>query len=370
MIQTYTLPYLKIIKTILGTESKIILVTTGNDCVRQKKQVDTIEVVSIKNGIVNYFQNFLFLKSILKIEEITFLHNWCTPAGIYTLPLYKKNLHQLVLDSFEPHAEAMVENGEWKRFGIKFKLLFYIEKQLAKKAHHVIFAAQGMQDYVKEKFRINLTKYFIKPACVDLIKFSPTIERNNNLMNAFGLNEKIVAVYAGKFGGIYLDKEVFDFFEACFSHWGNSFKALILTQQNKSDVEELMLGKKMLHENIVIKSVSFSEIENYLALADFAICPVKPVPTKHYCSPIKNGEYWAMGLPVVITKNISTDSELIEKNNCGYVLKELTHSEYKNAIEKINVLLNEKNHKSKIRELAETQRNFNLAQAVYSQIYI
>ena len=53
--------------------------------------------------------------------------------------------------------------------------------------------------------------------------------------------------------------------------------------------------------------VPYNQITDYYQIADFAINPVKPVPSKRYCTSIKDGEYWGMGLPVVITKNISDD---------------------------------------------------------------
>jgi glycosyltransferase involved in cell wall biosynthesis len=106
--------------------------------------------------------------------------------------------------------------------------------------------------------------------------------------------------------------------------------------------------------------------------ADFAICPVKPVPSKKYCSPIKTGEYWACGLPVVITKNISDDSDIIESQNIGFVLKELSTKEYSTCVRYIDQLLKENDQKSlrdRIRATAESKRHFKIAQQVYNAIY-
>src|SRR5690606_18802981 len=102
-------------------------------------------------------------------------------------------------------------------------------------------------------------------------------------------------------------------------------------------------------------------IADYIGLADFAITPFVPVPSKRYGSPIKTGEYWAVGLPVIITKDISTDSDIISQNNCGYVLQDLSLEEYQKAIIKIDSLIFNKEkldiYKS-IRPLAEKYRNF------------
>ena len=84
---------------------------------------------------------------------------------------------------------------------------------------------------------------------------------------------------------------------------------------------------------IIVKCfVPHAEVPNYMGLGDFGIIPFVPVPSKRYGSPIKTGEYMAMGLPTVITKDISDDSDLIEKYQIGTVLKELTSQEYKKAV--------------------------------------
>jgi glycosyltransferase involved in cell wall biosynthesis len=108
-----------------------------------------------------------------------------------------------------------------------------------------------------------------------------------------------------------------------------------------------------------------------MAAADFGLTPVKPVKTKRYCTPIKDGEYWAMGLPVVITKDISDDSEIIKANDIGYVLHELSTAEYLLALNKINELLqgDKLNLQLKIRAVAKKYRNFDLAHSIYSTIY-
>jgi len=106
-----------------------------------------------------------------------------------------------------------------------------------------------------------------------------------------------------------------------------------------------------------------------MALGTFAICPVKPSPSKEFCAPIKNGEYWAMGLPVVIKKNISIDSKIISENNIGYVLDSTTKNEYLNAVKKIDELIKVKELKKRIRKIAVHERNFNDSRKIYESIY-
>ena len=113
------------------------------------------------------------------------------------------------------------------------------------------------------------------------------------------------------------------------------------------------------------------EIPKYLSLGDFAINPVKPVPTKKYCTSIKDGEYWATGLPIVITKNISDDSDIIRNSGYGYELQKLDSEEYRLAILAIEKLIkgNVSELRQNIRKIAEKYRNYQIAVNAYTKIY-
>ena len=106
-----------------------------------------------------------------------------------------------------------------------------------------------------------------------------------------------------------------------------------------------------------------------MGLADFAITPVKPVPTKRYCTPIKDGEYWAMGLPVVIPENISDDSGIIREQDIGAILQRFDTEAYKEAVMKIDDLLQMPGRFEKIRSVARQYRGFEIANEVYAKVY-
>jgi len=78
-----------------------------------------------------------------------------------------------------------------------------------------------------------------------------------------------------------------------------------------------------------------------------------------------------MGLPVVITKNISDDSDIIQNEAIGYVLQELTNEEYKNACKEISSIL--KNNTTEVHEnitsIAHRYRSFKIAEDIYEKIY-
>jgi hypothetical protein len=385
LVQTYTLPYVEIIRNIILQERKIIIVTAEQQQIAldekekelinrewKKKNMQLLPQPYKRFGfrkLLATVNHLLQLYRIIRKEKVEVIHAFCTPAGSLAYILCRFTGAKLIIDSYEPHAEAMVENGTWKKNGLACKLLLAMEKRQTRRAAALIATTAGMSQYALEKYGIQVKNFFVKPACVDLNKFS-SAGKDAALLKELGLENKIVCAYAGKLGGIYLKEEVFDFIKACFDHWKNDFRFLMLTNASKEEIGEEM-KRTGLPESVVIRRFVFhDEVPRYLSLGDFAINPVKQVPTKRYCTSIKDGEYWAMGLPVVISPGISDDSAIIEKERIGAVLNFQLKIEIQKAPERIDSMMRSGHwSKIKIREIAERYRSFGLAENVYKRIY-
>lgn len=378
LIQTYTLPYLNIIANHLSDDGKVFLTT-----LEKNKQPIHNNHPKIKNILIDYYPLsikglmmwirlvFKLLKTIRK-EKIDVIHCWCTPAGMIGYILSLLTRKPLIIDSFEPHAETMVENGVWKKNGLVYRLLFFFEKKLTKRAKYLIATTEGMKSYAKVNYHFYGNTIFIKPACVNLSLFSEKNIKQLDLVKKLKLQDKIVGVYAGKFGGIYLEKEIFDFLKVAENYWGDKFRALILSNHTEGEISTYATVSGINPKTILHRFIAHHEIPNYIGLGDFGITPVKPIPTKRYCTPIKDGEYWALGLPVVITKDISDDSEIIKNNKIGSVLEELNEVSYLKAIKEIDEILSNNSREEiyqKIRPIAEKYRNFEIAKKIYKEIY-
>ena len=386
LVQTYTIPYVKIIRRILPFEHKLIVVTSEQpQLALEPKELENInrlwssenmalvampyERMGIRK-IIKTIAHIYHLYRLIRAERIETIHSFCTPAGSIGYLLSKLTGAQLIIDSYEPHAESMVENGTWLRNGLPFRILFLMEKLQTKHAKYLVSASSGMIAYAKEKYCMEPANFFVKPACVDFKEFNYS-NHDGHLAEKLELKNKIVCVYAGKLGGIYLKAEIFDFLRECYNFWGERFRFLMLTNATREEVVKEMQRVGLPDKVVIQKFVMHSEVPRFLSLASFAINPVKPVPTKQYCTSIKDGEYWATGLPVVITKNISDDSEIIRLNNIGYVLAELSANEYRKAIEKINLLIQggQSELREKIRATGKQYRSFEIAEKIYTTIY-
>jgi hypothetical protein len=388
LIQTYTLPYVRIIRKNINNKSKIYLFTleqrhlkmSASEWKNEKKKLSSEGIYLLRFsyshfGISTIFRFlFLFLRLffLCVFKNIHKIHAWCTPAGAIGYILSKFTGISLIIDSYEPHAEAMVENGNWGKNDFAFKLLFYLEKKQSHHANVLIAATSGMKDYAKLKYHISPKFFFVKPACINIIDFIKDRDNNEDIKACLKIENEIVCVYAGKVGGIYLESEIFDFFKVAYDYWKGNFKVLMLTSNLPNEIYKYCEKSGLPVKNIFVKFVLHKDVSKYMSLADFAINPVKTVPSKRLCTSIKDGEYWAMGLPVVITPNISDDSEIIATNNIGSVLKSLNTEGYFDSVKEIDDLLknnNKVNLQNKIKQIALQYRSYKIAESIYSQIY-
>ena len=379
LIQTYTLPYVNIISD-KSPNSNLFLVTLEKEKKNYTAQFPETNIINFPlhyqsfglRGLFMWIKAIYKLNQLIKKEKITTIHTWCTPAGGLGYILSILTGRKLILDSFEPHAIPMIEGNTWKKNSLAFKILFWLEKQQLRRAQEVICTVEGMIDYSQKKYGILKKRYFFKPACVDLNLFSEEKIKNSDLIKQYQLEDKITCVYAGKFGGLYLEQETFDFFRIAINYWGENFRILLLTNHSDEEINTYLKNANISQKYIIKKFVPHAEVPIYMGLADFAINPMKPLPSRRFSTPIKDGEYWALGLPVVITKDISDDSTIIKANNIGSVLEELNDTSYLKSIKEIDTLI--KNHTrmelyNKVRPIAEKYRNFEIAEKIYKEIY-
>ncbi len=79
----------------------------------------------------------------------------------------------------------------------------------------------------------------------------------------------------------------------------------------------------------------------------------------------------AMGLPIIITKDISDDSDIIKTNHFGYVLNNFSEKEIKESINTIENMLIGKDVLAKgIIAYAKKNKNYEKARTTYNSLYL
>ena len=218
---------------------------------------------------------------------------------------------------------------------------------------------------------VDKRKLEVIPCCVQLEEFQYREEQRLAIRRKLNIEDEITGIYVGKFGGIYYSDEAFEIFQTAFEYFKNNFKLIILTPDNPSKIKNRLIEKGMNKEDVIVDSVSHSEVPSYLSAADFAFSLYRPSRSKRFLSPIKNGEYWANGLPIIMTKGIGDDSKIIDSEGGGETF-DFEGNDLIKALQKIQVIIQSGSREEtfkEIRGIASRYRNFNIAQKVYKKVY-
>ena len=178
LVQTYTLPYVEIIRQIISSNRKIFLVTAEQPQIAlndseiveinrewEKKNMRLIPQPYQRFGIRKVMAStgdLIKLYGTIKKNNIKTIHAFCTPAGSIAYLLSKLTGAALIIDSYEPHAEAMVENGTWTKDGAAYRILFGLEKKQTERARALIATTAGMKQYALDRYGVEVKNFFCK----------------------------------------------------------------------------------------------------------------------------------------------------------------------------------------------------------------
>jgi hypothetical protein len=382
--KAYVIPYIRMIMK-LSPESEVHL-STEERCDRINREglrtasapeyhgISTIPFIYQKYGplkfVVLLFKLFRLIK-IVKKNRVRVVHTFCTPSGVEGYLLKKFTRCKLVVDSFEPHSEYMLEAGVWKKRTFAYRFLKYFELKQVSSADVVIVTTPQVPIFLSKTHRWELQAFFVKPACVDINLFKYDPHFRLAYREEMSIKDHIVGIYVGKIGDFYLSDEIFEYISNAVDFWGQRFHFIFLSPGNLDAIKIGISKFKIPDAQVTIQSAPHAKVAKYLSVADFALSSYKPSPAKVCCTPIKHGEYWSIGLPVVIPAGISIDSDIIAREKIGYVMSSLDSREYRNSFLAISSFLSDDVDfsRERIRGVAQRERGYGLAESVYESIY-
>ena len=330
----------------------------------------------LKPGVLNKIVDFVVfpqtLHKLVKAHGIDFILSRGTPAGSLAWKVFHKTGIPFGVESFEPHADYMLESGVWKKNGLKYRTQKKWEEKQKQDAQVVITVSHNYREQLLEE-GLPADKVHTIPCTVDTDSFAFDARERVAIRERLHIPEdSVVGVYVGKFGDIYYDTEAFNLIRQAFDFFGPTFFMLILTPQSKTQIEDYIKQHGLNPERVVIDCVPHLEIPHYLSASDIAFSFVKPAPSRKYCSPIKDGEYWANGLPVLMGENIGDDSRLIAAHpHAGFVFN-ATFTNFQEGLRHIQYVL----EPSRIKEtrtqnvaLAKQERGREIVSKVLNHVF-
>ncbi len=317
---------------------------------------------------LSYLIAWIALWRLHRRENLALVVCRSTFAGILGHWLYLTSKVPFTVESFEPHADYMVDNGVWAPFGWKTLLYRRFEKAVLTTSTRLYPVAHN---YARRLLAAGIpeSKIEVLPCTVDIdhYRFSKTArERIRRELNID--TDTIVAVYAGKFGGFYLEEQAIEIFKTVLGSFEKSH--LIVLSDPQNPVCRKLNKDSSLGFGISIDLVHPEQVADYLSASDLGFVLVRPTPSSLNCSPVKVAEYSANGLPVVITEDVGDDSRNIDEQSLGLVLPSDKYGELSGPqFARLQHLIQERREGgSRITDYARGHRSFELSRATYRRL--
>lgn len=308
------------------------------------------------------------LGDLVRREKVGLIIARTANAGALAHGVHRRTGVPYIVESFEPHAEYMADCGEWSRSGPLYRAARWLEGRQQRHAFGLITVA--------ETYRARLLREGVPPervvvaACpVPLDRFVPQASERARIREEWGRGaEPVVGVYAGKFGGLYHRERAFALFAAAHAHFGDRFRLLLLTPAPHEPVIEALRALRFPAEHATVRSVPHAQVPVWLSAADFAFAPYRATPSSAYLSPVKIGEYWACGLPVLLTPGVGDDSAIVGAQPLAGVLHDPADAGAHHAFERMAQVLAAPEHGAICRSLAERYRTIEHTAEAYEAL--
>lgn len=254
------------------------------------------------------------------------------------------------------YPDEQVDCGVWAKNSRPHKIAKRLENIMYSRADGVIALSSRAKTIIEKLPQVSRknTPVILVPSCVDLEKFSLPQHKSPPL------GEEIKFVYIGSVGGRYILDNIGRFIWAARKINEKIFLQ-IYSKANYDEVKKTLSAANLPEEAWSLKALSSDEVPQHLSKHHVGIHFLREGISEHTGSPTKIGEYWALGLPVIITPNMSDNDLVVQREKVGVVIKDHTDLSYLEAFNELKLLLKDTDLTARCRRAAETHYSLDLA---------
>jgi glycosyltransferase involved in cell wall biosynthesis len=297
------------------------------------------------------------LAAIMEAEELDTIIGHGAPGAALAYLVARRTGHPFFATMYEPHANYMLDARIWRRADPRYLVQRLLEAKVKRRAAGIIPAADAYHEQLTQE-GVPAERLRTGPCMVRLRSFGFNAEARGEIRQRLGFGPTVpVGVYLGKFGGLYYDEEAFAVFKEAASQFGPDFCLIILTPGCVQDAQARLLAIGIPPERSYVAQVAHHEVPAFLSAADFAFATVKFAPSNRYRSLVKVAEYWACGLPVLLTEGVGDESTILTHEEGGATFNLARPASIIQGLQRIQAQLRVPDCRGRIRKLAEHYRS-------------
>ena len=195
-----------------------------------------------------------------------------------------------------------------------------LEKNCVNLSRKIISINKQMANYFLTKYKFSLKSEII-PISFSKKNFSFNLIKRKKIRKKLFLNNKKVFVFSGSFGmnniGI---KSIIKTITILKKNLKNSHFLFLTPKFEALSVQYLVQKIGLNDSEFTSIHPSYDEISNYLSASDFGYHSLPLQPDSFTRMGTKIVEYLAVGLPVIVNKNLGAAANIINDQNFGFVI--------------------------------------------------
>ena len=266
--------------------------------------------------------------SLHKEKQFKAVHCRSYIPSIIGLKLQKKYNLKFIFDMRGFWADERVDGKIWDLTKPHYKMVYSYfkkkEKQFLNKADAIVSLTHIGKKIMQDDWKVK-TPIYVIPCAVDTELFRP---KDTKLKG-----QNITLGYLGSIGTWYMLDEMLDFFKLLLKTYPQA-KFKFITNEAPATILNKAIARNINTDCFDISSAKRNEVPNELSKVDIGIFFIKPTFSKQSSSPVKQGEFMAMGIPVITNSGVGDTDEIIKKYKSGILLNAFNSNEY-------NLIVNE-----------------------------
>ncbi|MGZ3903038.1 MAG: glycosyltransferase [Bacteroidia bacterium] len=301
-----------------------------------------------KLPLVSQWLNYRKLKKLaeteVKYNSHEIIHCRSYLPALIGLDIKKKYGSKFIFDMRGFWADERIDGGIWKLSNPIHKRLYNYfkrkEQTLIKNADYIVCLAATGKKVVNEWLRNSAKPIEVIPCCADTNYFTILpAEQKKEIRKKNGIaDDSVVLGYLGSIGTWYMLNEMLDFFSE-FKKKKKNALLFFVTQENPGNIFAQAKKKNIDTNSILVKAAARNEVPQYISTFDLGLFFIKPLFSKQGSSPTKMAEILSCGIPVITNAGVGDCDMVIKETGCGILVNDFTSTEYSNAVEKTDALL-------------------------------
>lgn len=213
------------------------------------------------------------------------------------------------------YPDEQVDGGVWRAGSRVHRFARALEGFLYDHADGLIVLSERAKAVLlgRRAIRRKRTRIIVVPSAVDLDAFRQG-------RRSAGPRREVSLVYLGSVGLRYRLDEA-GRFVAVVRRLKPATYLTVVSRAERALVERMLDASGLPRDAWCLKTLPHAAIPVELRRHDAGLFFLTQGLSEHGCSPTKIGEYWASGLPVITTPNVSDTEALIRRRNVGVIVQ-------------------------------------------------